>query len=151
MDKTQQLLDKAITTYEFDHWLEYKNNRNTTQKNIDKAKKEYTIDRLNKQNDKWKTVKTINKTDNQQPPDKIIHNNTCITSPKQIAQIANDFFITKIQEIRQQFTPPTVDPITILKRLKPRNNNTFKFPLITVRQTIDIIKNHLQTARDMMT
>ena len=34
LNETQQLLNKATRTYEFDDWFEYKNKRNFTQKNI---------------------------------------------------------------------------------------------------------------------
>ena len=74
--ETQKLLDKAIMTYEFEDWVNYKNKRNTTQKNIKTAKKNYTIDQFSKTRDKWKTVKQINKTKSQQPPSKIKHENT---------------------------------------------------------------------------
>ena len=61
-------------------------------------------------------------------------------SPKEIAKIANEFFIAKINDIRKKFTPSTCDPIKILDTLIPRNKNTFKLPLITVTDTKKIIK-----------
>ena len=57
MNETKILLNKAIATSEFEDWVEYKNMRNTTNKNIIKAKKQYTTDQLTKSRDKWRTIK----------------------------------------------------------------------------------------------
>ena len=43
LNETHTLLQTAIQTYEFEHWVEYKNKRNITQKNINNSKKQYTI------------------------------------------------------------------------------------------------------------
>ena len=43
--------------------------------------------------------------------------------------------------MRKTFTPPTVNPITILQQLIPRNENVFKLPLISVTDTLLLFKD----------
>merc|ERR1712030_20240 len=91
--ETQDLLATAINSQDQDDWTAYINKRNTTQKIINKAKKQYTTYRLGQTNNKWRTIKNMNNTNKIQPPNKLKHNNTIITSPKQLCTIANEFFI----------------------------------------------------------
>ena len=66
--------------------------------------------------------------------------NFCHTDYKMIANIANNFFIEKIKDIRRHFFITDNDPIEILKKLKPRNENTFSIPFITINETQKYIK-----------
>ena len=68
-------------------------------------------------------------------------NNNLITSPKDMANTANNFFIQKIEKIRNNFTNEMVSPMDIVKKLIPRVEDNFEIPLITVRQTINLISN----------
>ena len=63
-----------------------------------------------------------------------------ITSPKQIAEYANTFFIEKVKKIRAELPKINSDPIEILSKLIPRCNDTFNLPFITIEQTKKIIK-----------
>ena len=58
-----------------------------------------------------------------------------------ICNIANNYFIEKIKAIRREFLPSLMDPINILKFLKPRNINTLVIPEITCQETAKFIKN----------
>ena len=78
-------------------------------------------------------------------------NGTNVTSPKQMANIANNFFISKIEAIRNTFTQEVIGPMDIVKELCPRVRENFSIPLITIKQTIHIInsaKNSNSTGYD---
>ena len=139
MDMTQTLLNKAINTHGINDWIEYKNHRNLINKQIRKLKKEYIRKKFKQQNNKYKFIKQFNNTNKQQVPSAIIHNNLKITSPKKIAEIANNFFVDKIEKIKQNFTYSSVKPIDILKILKPRTENKLVIPNITLKETIKLI------------
>ena len=93
-----------------------------------------------KSNDQWKTLKTETNTKQITTPNSITHNNETISSPLKIAEIANNFYINKINSIRQNFNNNNCDPITILNKLIPRKINIFKLPYITNNETMQIIK-----------
>ena len=48
LQETTQLLNTAIRTNKFEDWVLLKNKHNKTQKDITKAKKQYTTDKLTK-------------------------------------------------------------------------------------------------------
>ena len=66
--------------------------------------------------------------------------NFCYTDMKMISNISNIFFIQKIKNIRKNFTLTENDPVEILKNFKPRNENDFKIPFITINETTSFIK-----------
>ena len=60
--------------------LNYKNNRNNTQKMVKEAKKQYTTNKINNSHNKWRTIKNINNVNQQHPPNKILfNNNNCLS------------------------------------------------------------------------
>ena len=81
----------------------------------------------------------MNKTNNQQPPSKITYDNKVITSPRSIANISNNYFIQKVEKIRNIFTQSKFYPIKILNKLIPPINNNMIFPLITNEKTLKLI------------
>ena len=135
------MLNEAINTNEFEDWLNFKNNRNNTQKMVKDAKKQYTTNKINNSHIKWRTIKNINNVNQQHPPNKIIYNNNIITSPVKICNIAVNHFVNKISKIRQKFKQPKFDPIDIIKNLVPKCNNKLTFPRITKSKTLKIINN----------
>ena len=75
------------------------------------------------------------------PPNHIFYKGKNVTSPKQIAEIANNFFIEKIETIRSKFKPDLVKPLDILGKLIPRIEDEFYIPNITIRQTLELLRN----------
>ena len=51
----------------------------------------------------------------------------------------NNFFIQKVKDICKNFDNSGIDPMDILKYLKPRNTNTFSLPLTNVKEVIEYI------------
>ena len=79
-----------------------------------------------KSKEMWKTFKELSNTSTQVPPRLILHDGKLVTSIKKIVNIANNFFIEKIQKIRNSFpTTNGVTPLEILEFLVPKNNKKF--------------------------
>ena len=89
----------------------------------------------------WSTVKDMTNSNNNIPPRSISHNNEYITSLKQIANIANEFYISKIVTIREKFTKSITTPINILEKIIKKPTSIFKLPLITLEETKKLIKS----------
>ena len=87
----------------------------------------------------WKTVKQLNKGDKSCTPTSISVNNKLVSSPEKICDAMSAFFYNKIIIIRQGFLKSRMDPIEIFKKLIPRCESEFKLPLITIKETQDII------------
>lgn len=49
----------------------------------------------------WSTIKDMTDSSNKTPPRTIVHDNKLVTSPRQIANIANRHYIDKIDKIRK--------------------------------------------------
>ena len=67
-------------------------------------------------------------------------NNRIVTSLKDITNIANEYYISKIDSIRKMFKPSKVSHIDLLKKLIPKPNVKMKIPLITIDKTKLLIK-----------
>ena len=106
-------------------WREFRNERNKISKNIEKNKTNFIKKKFSNCVDKWRFLKNYNDKPTQQLPNNICYNGQQVKSPKEIARIANEFFIEKIKYIRKKFTPSNCDPIKLLESLIPRNNRTF--------------------------
>ena len=97
IDTKNKLLTNAINTKNIDDWRLFKNKNNIINKKIKEAKINYYNQAFESNNNKWKTLKNINNTNKQTPPNMIINNGKQITSPKIIANIANNYFIEKFK------------------------------------------------------
>ena len=135
------MLNTAINSNDMDDWRMFKHFRNTVSRSIDKAKKIYFDNKFDNNNDKWKTLRDVTGNNKTKTPKTIIHNGNPVVSPQKIANIANEFFISKINLIRQNFQNFNVCPMEVLKTLIPRTDNNLYIPKITILETIQLIKD----------
>ena len=64
-----------------------------------------------------------------------------VTSIKEIVNIANEFFIEKIQKIRDSFPVNlSITPLEILENLVPKCDNIFEIKMATIDDISRIIK-----------
>ena len=140
LKKSKHLLNQAIEKNEMSKWTEFKNFRNQTTKEVKEDKKSFFKKQFLHHKKKWQLIKELNGNCKKNSPDSILHNGTEHTSPKQIAQLANEFFINKILKIRETFTPHKVTPLEILSLTFPRNTEKFNLPLITPSETLTLIR-----------
>ena len=89
----------------------------------------------------WRTVKDMTHKNKQVPPRRIIINGSITTSLKKICNHANDYYISKINKLRNTFTiNKNISPIQILKFLIPRVENRVKIPHINEKRLKQILK-----------
>ena len=143
IQQRQQQYRQAQQTDTQEDWRLYRHIRNTTKRLLDRLKTAYYTNKFTNNNDNptamWGTLKHITNNNDQTTPKTIIHNNNYITSPRAIANIANHHYINKITNIRSQFKRLTLNPISILSTLIPRQQHSLIIPPITLTQTLDII------------
>ena len=137
---SNDLLTDAIKHNDNDHWRLFRHYRNQTMKEVNIAKKESIINKFKNNNDKWKLIKDINKSNKYNPPTTIKTKEGYVTSPRQIAQLANSYFINKIKLIRESFSNVGIDPIEILRILIPKVQSSFKLEPIHNSETVKILK-----------
>ena len=81
----------------------------------------------------WETFKNLTNSNKQVPPRVISYNGNMVTSIKKIVNIANEFFIEKIQKIRESFSVNVnISAIEILQKLVPKCQNNFEIKMATV-------------------
>ena len=88
----------------------------------------------------WETFKNLTNSNKQVPPRVISYNGNMVTSIKKIVNIANEFFIEKIQKIRESFSVNVnISAIEILQKLVPKCQNNFEIKMATVDDIARII------------
>ena len=141
VEEVNRQLEIAIQTQAVEEWRWYRALRNQIGRYIEIAKKEYFEVALKNTKTMWKVITKETKVDSITLPRKIVVAGETITSARRIAQEFTLFYIRKIEEKRKTFTPATVSPVEILKKLIPESKEDFKLPMITIKDTERIIKN----------
>ena len=146
---------KYIKTKDKNDLLEFRNKRREVNHKIKQAKNAYYSkifsnnnskdksddDNIFKSNVMWKTLKDTTNTNKGGTPSNIIYEGRAINKPVDIAHIANKFYINKVKNLRTKFKNTSYDPIDILHRLFKKNENKFDIPMMTIKDTKDLIKN----------
>ena len=142
MSEVNCLLTLAIETGSPDIWRQHNHRRNILYKSIDAAKSNYLSSRLTDGRTGWKEIQNFNGLNKAVTPNKIINNGNVVTSPKEIANIANLHYINKIKKLNVAMSHEKRDPIALLSRLIPRyKSNEFKIKFISLKETHTMIKN----------
>ena len=86
------LLTNAIKTEIKDDWRNYHNCRNIFYKKVNIAKEKFMSSQLNDKVKGWRNIKQYNGLNKSTIPSKIIFEGQVVTSPKEIANIANNHY-----------------------------------------------------------
>merc|ERR1712240_244139 len=86
--KLNEIHNKTKRTQHDDDWREYKNQRATINKKVDKQKQEYITKKLNNSENRWKTLNEINNKTTFESPRSIIHKDAITTNIQEICNIA---------------------------------------------------------------
>ena len=151
ISECDSILTRAIQSHGKDDWREYRHKKTLLDKQIKIVKTKYIKHKMTEKHKNWKFLNTYNKQQKCNPPDKLLFNQVVKYSPREIANIANNFFISKVENIRRLFTESIVTPLEILRELIPRVEEDFSIEPITIKQTIKIIdslKNSNSTGHD---
>merc|ERR1712240_255237 len=135
----QKLYNKAKSTKNNEDWLNYKDKKARINKDAANQRKKYIANKLNSANDRWKTLKDLNNKNPITTPRNIMEGNKIYNNPKDICNIANNYYIDTIKKLREQIPNNPVKPVDVLKEIYPRNANTFKIPLPSVEDIRNII------------
>merc|ERR1712240_219430 len=135
----QKLYNKAKCTKNNEDWLNYKNKKAKINKDAAKQRKKYIANKLNSANDRWKALKDLNNKNQITALRNIIKDDKIYNNPKDICNIANNYYIDTIKKLREQIPNIPVKPVDVLKQIYPRNANTFKIPLPSVEDIRNII------------
>ena len=84
-------------------------------------------------------------------PTKLYHAGQIVTSPAKLAEVMNNFFVSKVKTICQKLPTPTDDPLKTLKHLMKNKNTQFSLSSVypeTVRKVIMDLKNSKSTGVD---
>merc|ERR1712240_978051 len=135
----QKLYNKAKSTKNNEDWLNCKNKKARLNKDAAQQRKKYIANKLNSANDRWKTLKDLNNKNPITTPRNIMEGNKIYNNPKDICNIANNYYIDTIKKLREQIPNIPVKPVEVLKQIYPRNTNTFTIPIPTVEDIRNII------------
>ena len=108
-----------------DNIKKYRNLRNKVTGNLKKSKVLWQKQKLeNSSNDSgklWKNVLGWLNWISSASPTKLYHEGQIVISPAKLAEIMNNFFVNKIDKIRQNIPATSQDPLKTLKTLRRKN------------------------------
>merc|ERR1712240_586638 len=128
-----KLHTKAKQTQDANDWKEYKNNKATLNKKINKQKTEYINKKLDQSIDRWKTLKEINNTKSFRSPRSITNKDEITSNIKEICNIANNFYINSIRKLRENIPKIMTTPVEILKKIYPGVETKLEIPIPTIK------------------
>ena len=112
---------KASESNDRDDWVRFKSLRNQInnrlkyeERNWEKAKLEECDGNPSKT---WKSVKNILNWKTSGSPNQLFYKGSLISKPQELANAQNEYFIDKIELLRQDLPPPVSDPLKTLKTL----------------------------------
>ena len=109
--KNNLLLTKTISSKDKNDWRQYRHEKISLNKKIDEAKKVYLKDKLGNPHKGWKLLNEFKGNNKAHPLSKLIYKNKIISRPNEIANIQNQFYVKKIQNISKSFNKSKMTPI----------------------------------------
>ena len=117
-----------------DDWRRYKSLRNRTTARIKEERKTWEKEKLNSVKNNptslWKNVKTWLNWNNTGPPSQLFHQGQLINSPAGLAGTMNNFFISKVRNLRQGIPPTELDPLHVLREAFSDRECSFRFTAV---------------------
>lgn len=141
-DEAQKI---ASETKSNDDWLKYKALRNSVNNILKIEKKNWQENKLkhfgNDSSTVWKNLKLWLGWTKGGPPTKLIHNGNIVTKPKDLAKVMNEYFITKVRQLRQKIPDIPGNPLNLVKKLMKNRNCNFQFQPVHPDEVLKIITN----------
>ena len=110
---------KASVTNEAEDWRIFRSLRNRTTASIRKDKKEWEEKKFqceeNSSSDMWRTVKGWLGWQTGGPPTQLYHDGSLISTPAGLSSTMNEFFISKVNNLRKKIPSVDSDPLRYLK------------------------------------
>ena len=112
---------KAAETQNSEDWEIYKKLRNSITSTLKQEKKEWQEKKLesfgNDSGSVWKNVKTWLGWSSGGSPTRLVQNGSVYNKPKDLSQIMNNYFISKVKNLKDNLPPNPGDPLGLVKRL----------------------------------
>ena len=128
-----------------DDWVRYKNMRNRVnnrQKFEETKWQKIRLEECGENSGKvWKNVKGILNWTSSGSPSQLFYRGTLKTKAQDIADAQNDYFINKIQNIRENLLPPLSDPLAKLTSLMANRQCSFSLNTVHPDQVNKIISS----------
>ena len=147
--------NRAKDTDDSNDWRLYRNLRNQAVSSL--RNDEYNYNRHHLNNDQmspkelWVQTKRVLKWARSGTPRHLLHKGAIIDSPKEIANVLNDFYINKVQKIIDSIQPTNTDPMTNYKKLVGNRVLEMSFTTVSMQElliTISKMKSSTSTGTD---
>jgi hypothetical protein len=133
-------------------WDRYKKLRNEVTALLRKEKSDWQLEKLQSCEETtdtgklWKNILGWLNWSSTSSPTKLLNNGNLETSPLQMAEIQNKYYIDKVQTIRNNLQGHNKDPLEVLKNTLAGNQATFSSQAISPDQ-VDKIISHLKNSK----
>ena len=119
--------EKATETNSTEDWKEYKKQRNAVNSILRKEKVLWQKRKLEENSDDirstWQNLKKWLGWRSGGPPTKLIKNGELFSKPAVLANIMNQFFITKVRKLRESIPLSQGDPLDLTRKLLSGNRS----------------------------
>ena len=147
--------EKAAFTNDPEDWRTFRSLRNQATASVRMDKKRWEEQRFdslkNSTTDIWRSLKGWLGWNSGGPPTQLFHNGRLITRPVGLSSTMNEFFITKIKNLREKIPQTSCDPLIYLRQAMKGRSCTFSFKevsLTEVKKVICSLKNSSATGVD---
>ena len=141
-DKLQQVASETKSKEEWKNYKQLRNKVNNKLKYEEYKGKKQALDECGENSAKtWKKVKSILNWTSSGSPNQLFHKGLIRTKSSDIADSQNEYFVEKVQQIRENIPPPLSDPLSKLKILMSRRTCSFSLAPVHPDQVEKIISS----------
>ena len=145
MKERDEAQKKAAETKSDDDWKKYKSLRNSVNTILKVEKKSWQQNKLeNFGNDSstiWKNLKLWLGWSKGGPPTKLIQNGNIVTKPSSLAKIMNEYFVSKVKQLRENLPDVPGNPLNLVKNLMKNRSCSFTFKPSHPDEVLKLITN----------
>ena len=136
---------KAAQSKSGDDWVKFKTLRNAVNSRLKSEKKQWQEDKLNDfgtdTSTVWKNVKNWLGWSKGGPPTKLMENGNLCSKPRDLARIMNEFFICKVNDLRQKLPESPGNPLNLVKTLMENRKCSFNLKPVHPDDILQIISS----------
>ena len=157
MKDRNKLQKTASETKNRDDWSKFKSLRNQVNNRLKYEERKWQKFRLEEcegnPSKTWKNVKNILNWVHSGSPSQLFAGGRLVSKPQEVADAQNQYFVEKINTLRQGLPPPATDPLETLKSLMQGRNCSFSLTCVhpsEVEQVISSLSNSSSFGMDMI-
>ena len=157
MKERNNLQRIASETRNRDDWVKYKSLRNKINNRLKYEERSWQKFKLQEcegsPSKSWKNVKSILNWNTSGSPSQLFYQGRLVNKPQELADVQNQYFVDKINLLRQGLPPPVTDPLQTLKVLMQGRTCSFSLSYVhpsEVEQVISSLSNSASFGMDMI-